>query len=81
MCTGRYWFMKVETIVSADLSSMGNASRHTVMWSIVVRMCLFQEVNVSHSITKSIAILSNSPVLESLSFVVGRPGPWFFSVA
>ena len=51
--------MKVETIVSADLSSMGNASSHPVRWSIIVRMCLFPEVHVSPSIMKLIAILSN----------------------
>ena len=51
--------MKVETIVSADFSGMGNASGYPVRWSIIVRMCLFPEVDVSHSITKLIAILSN----------------------
>ena len=60
MCTGRYWFKKVETIVSADLLGMGNASGHPVRWSIIMRMCLFPEVDVSHSITRLIVILSNS---------------------
>ena len=56
MCTGRYLLMKVETIVSADLSSIGNASGHPVKWSIIVWMCLFPDVDVSHSVTRSIAI-------------------------
>ena len=30
MCTGRYWLMKVATIVSAVLSSMGKASGQPV---------------------------------------------------
>ena len=30
MCTGKYSFMKVETIVSAALSGVGNASGHPV---------------------------------------------------
>ena len=55
--TGRYLLMKVETIVSADLSGIGNASGHPVKWSIMVRMCLFPDVDVSHSVTRSIAIL------------------------
>ena len=44
MCTGRYLLMKVETIVSADLSSMGNASGHPVKWSMIVSICLFLDV-------------------------------------
>ena len=57
MWTGKYLLMKVETIVLADLSGRGNASDHPVKWSIMVRMCLFPDVEVSHSVTKSIAIL------------------------
>ena len=53
MCTGRYSLMKVETIVSVDLSGIGNASGHPVKWSIMVRMCVFPDVDVSHSVTKS----------------------------
>ena len=64
---GRYWFMKVETIVSADLFGMGNASGHPVRWSIIVRICIFPEVDVSHSATKSIAILSSS--LSAISLI------------
>ena len=30
MCTGKYSLIKVATIVSADLSGMGNASGHPV---------------------------------------------------
>ena len=40
--------MKVEAIVLADLSGIGNASGHPVKWSIMVRMCLFPDVEVSH---------------------------------
>ena len=58
MCTGRYLLMKVETIVSADLSGIGNASCNPVKWSMMVRICLFPDVDVSHSVTRSIAILS-----------------------
>ena len=35
MWTGRYLLMKVETIVLADLSSIGTASGHPVKWSIM----------------------------------------------
>ena len=59
MCTGRYLLMKVDTIVSADLSGIGNASGHLVKWSMMVRVCLFPNVDVSHSVTRSIAILFN----------------------
>ena len=59
MCTGKYSLMNVATIVSADLSGMRNASGHPVRWSIIVSMCLFPDVDVSHSVTKSIAILLN----------------------
>ena len=48
MCTGRYSLINVETIVSADLSGIGNASGHPVRWSIMVKMCLFPDVDVSH---------------------------------
>ena len=46
-------------MVSADLSGMGNASGHPVRWSIMVKICLFPEVDVSHSVTRWIAILLN----------------------
>ena len=55
MCTGRYLLMKVETLVSADLSGIGNASCHPVKWSMMVRICLFPDVDVSHSAIRSIA--------------------------
>ena len=57
MCTGRYLLMKVETIVSTDLSSIGNAPGHPVNWSRMVRICLFRELDVSHSLIRSIVIL------------------------
>ena len=59
MCTVKYSLINVETIVSADLSGMGNASGHPVRWSIMVKMCLLPDVYVSHSVTRSIEILSN----------------------
>ena len=46
MCTGKYSLMNVATIVSADLSGMGNASGHPLRWSIIVSMCLLPEVDV-----------------------------------
>ena len=46
-------------MVSADLSGLGNASGHPVRWSMMVKMCLLPEADVSQSVTKSIAILSN----------------------
>ena len=41
MCTGKYSFINVETIVSAVLSDIGNASGHPARWSIIVKLCLF----------------------------------------
>ena len=79
LCTGRYLFMKVETIMSADLSGIGNASGHPVKWLIMVRICLFPDVDVSHSVMRSIAILSKVSQ-ESLSSAEGNfefwPFPW-----
>ena len=49
--------MKVDTIVSADLSGIGNASDHPVRWSIIVRICLLAELEVSHLVTKPMVIL------------------------
>ena len=66
MCTGRYLLMKVKTIVSADLSSIGNASGHPVKRSIFVRIFLFPDADVSHSVTSSIAIFQKV-YQESLS--------------
>ena len=51
--------MNVDTMVSADLSSIGKASSHPPRWSMMVRICLLPEVEVSHSVTKLMAILSN----------------------
>ena len=67
MCTGRYSLINVETMVSADLSHIGNASGHPVRWSIMVKMCLFPDVEVSHSVTKLMAILSNG--LSGISII------------
>ena len=59
MCTGKYPLMNVATIVSADLSGIGNASGHAVKLSIIVRICLLADVEVFQLVTKSMAILSN----------------------
>ena len=40
ICTGTYSLIKVATMVSADLSGIGNGSGHPVRWSIIVRMLL-----------------------------------------
>ena len=56
MCPDKYSLMNVETIVSAYLSGIGNASGHPVRWSILVKMCLLPDVDVSHSVTRSIVI-------------------------
>ena len=81
MCVSRYLLMKVETIVSADLSSIGNASGQPDKWSMMVSICLFQDVEVSHSITRSIAILLKWSVrdLHHLKWIILNLG--FFSVA
>ena len=59
ICTGKYSLIRVATMVSVDLSGIGNASGHPVRWSIIVRMCLLPDVEVLQSVTKSMAILSN----------------------
>ena len=46
-------------MVSADLLGIGNASGHPVRWSIIVRICLLPDVEVSQSVAKLMAILSN----------------------
>ena len=46
-------------MVLLDLSSFGKAFGHPVRWSIIVRMCLLPYVDISHSVTKSMAILLN----------------------
>ena len=67
MCTGKYSFINVETIVSAVLSGIENTSGHPVRWSIIVKMCLLPDVDVSHSVMRSIAFLSNG--LSSISII------------
>ena len=59
ICTGKYSLIRLATMVSADLSGIRNASGHPVMWSIIVRMHLLPDVEVSQSVTKLMAILSN----------------------
>ena len=59
MCTGKHSLINVATIVSADLSGMGNASGHPVKWYMIVSMCLLPDVDVLQLETKSMAILSN----------------------
>ena len=67
MCTGKYSFINVETIVSAVLPGIGYASGHPVRWSIIVQMHLLPDVKVSHSVMRSIAILSNG--LSGISII------------
>ena len=52
MCTGKYSLTNVATMVSTDLSGIGNVSGHPVRWSMIVRMCLLPDVEVSQSVTK-----------------------------
>ena len=59
MCTGKYSMINVATMVSTDLSGIGNASGHPVRWTIIVRMCLLPDAEVSQLVTKLMAILSN----------------------
>ena len=59
MHTGKYSLINVETIVSADLSGIGNTSGPQARWPIRVKMCLLPDVDASHSVTRSIAILLN----------------------
>ena len=68
MCTGKYSLINVETIASEDLSGIGNASDHPVRWSMIVSMCLLPDVDVSHSGTRSMAILLNS--LSGISIIL-----------
>ena len=70
MCTGKYSFMNVETIMSVVLSGIGNASGHPARWSIIVKMCLLPDVDVTHSVMRSIAILSNG--LSGISIICKR---------
>ena len=46
-------------MMSADLSDIGKASSHPVRWSFIGRMCLLPNVDISHSVTMSLAILLN----------------------
>ena len=59
MWTGRYWLIKVDIMVSADLSGIQKATGQPVRWSIIVRIGLFPELEVLHSVTRSMAILLN----------------------
>ena len=49
MCTGKYLLINVETMVSG----------HPIRWSMIVNMCILPDVDVSHLVTRSVAILSN----------------------
>ena len=69
--------MKVETIVLADLSGIWNAPGHPVKWSIMVRICLFPDVDVSHSVT-SLLQFCQKVYQESLSFEGGNFEFWPF---
>ena len=59
MWTGKYWLMKVKTIVSVDSSGIRKASGQPLRLSIIVSMCLLPELEVLHSMTRSMAILLN----------------------
>ena len=63
--------MKVETIMSADLSGIENASGHPVKWSMMVRVCLFPDVNVSHSVIRLLQFCQKV-CWESLSSAEGN---------
>ena len=52
MCTGKYSFINVESIVSMVLSGIGYALGHPVRWSIILKMCLLPDVEVSHSVMR-----------------------------
>ena len=53
--------------MSLNLSGIGKTSSHPVRWSILVKMCLFPDMNISRSITRSMAILLNG--LSSISVI------------
>ena len=59
-------------MVSADLSGIGNASGHPVRWSIIVRMCLLPDVEVSPSVTNQwlfyqmVYLVSQSSVVDTV---------------
>ena len=67
ICTAKYSFINVETIVSMVLSGIGDAPGHPVRWSIIVKICLLPDVDVLHSVMRSMAILLNglSSILSS----------------
>ena len=67
ICTGKYSFINVETIVSTVLSGIGNAYGHPVRWSIIIKMCLLPNVDVLHSVMRSITILLNG--LSGISII------------
>ena len=46
MCTGKYWLIRVVTMVTADLLGMGKASSQPVRSLMIVNMCLLPEVEV-----------------------------------
>ena len=73
MWTGRYWLMKVDTILYADLSGVAKASGHPVRLSIIVRICLLPELEVLHLWQFYWMVC-----LESLSSEEGRLGLCLF---
>ena len=80
MWTGKYLLMKVEAIVSADLSGMRKASSQPIMWSIIVRMCLSPELDYC-ILLLNLWQSCQMACLESLSSEVDRLGLGLFSVA
>ena len=75
--TRRYWFMKVDTMVSADLSGIGNASGHPFGWSIMVRMCFCLNLRF-HILWPNLWQFCQKDILEFLSSGEGKPEPLLF---
>ena len=77
MWTGKYWLMKVETIVSADLSGIRKASRQPKK---VVNYCEYMFISRGGCFTFSDQVHGNfwMVCLESLSSEVDRLGLWLF---
>ena len=46
-------------MVSTYLSSIRKTSGHPMRWSVIVSMCLLPDLDVSHSVTKSMVLLLN----------------------
>ena len=60
MCTGKYSFIIVRTIASLVLSGIGKTSGHPVRSSIIVKMCLLPDVEVSMLTVAGVVIGSST---------------------